>query len=251
MTNGKLTGWLKLFRIVNLPTVPGDVFVGAAACAAACGGGNVRAAFAAAAASCFVYLFGLADNDVVGAATDGPRRPIPAGEITVGAARVAGGLCLGAALAVGAVANLPPAWWVAAAATALSAALYNRVKLPALMGAARAMNVLCGAAAMRGAEDLASGGWRLFAFAGAASAAWLAYVWAVTAYSDGEDRDEAKRANVGFLVGAIVYLQLSALVAFALAFPAERAMRPLLIAGAVLLAALRISKHAFPKVSAS
>jgi len=48
-----------------------------------------------------------------------------------------------------------------------------------------------------------------------------------------------------------VYLQLLALLALALMFPQAAEMRPLLISGAVLLVALRIFRHAFPKVSAS
>ena len=76
-----VSSWLRFFRVVNLPTVPGDVLVGAAA--ALCWGGcGVASAHAvermalAAVSSCFFYLFGLADNDIVGAATDSGR-PIP------------------------------------------------------------------------------------------------------------------------------------------------------------------------------
>ena len=70
-----VSSWLKLFRVVNLPTVPGDVLVGAAA-TLAWGGCGIASAHAverialAALASVFFYLFGLADNDIVGAAKD-------------------------------------------------------------------------------------------------------------------------------------------------------------------------------------
>ena len=52
----------------------------------------------------------------------------------------------------------------------------------------------------------------------------------------------------GLLVGGIVYLQLTALIVLALRDP--RAM-PLMVAGAVLLVLLRLSKKVFPEVSAS
>ena len=53
------------------------------------------------------------------------------------------------------------------------------------------------------------------------------------------------------LVGGIVYLQLTALIVLTLEFPQVAAMRPLLVAGAVLLVLLRLFKKAFPEVSAS
>ena len=55
--------------------------------------------------------------------------------------------------------------------------------------------------------------------------------------------DATKKRRVGFLVGAVVYLQLTALLVFG--------VRPLLIAGAVLLVALRLMKRLLPRVSAS
>ena len=80
-----LHNWLKFFRVVNLPTVPGDVLVGAAAatwCVRASLSAQELASVAlAVAASCCIYMFGLADNDIVGAATD-KDRPIPDGEIS-------------------------------------------------------------------------------------------------------------------------------------------------------------------------
>ena len=72
---------------------------------------------------------------------------------------------------------------------------------------------------------------------------WTGYIAAVTKYSEGEEADEAKRRRVGFLIGAIVYLQLIALIVFP--------VKPFLIAGAVLLIALRLMKRLLPEVSAS
>ena len=82
----RVLAWLRLFRVVNLPTVPGDVFVGAALMSFF----SWRAMSGLAAAACasvFLYMFGLADNDIVGAKGDSGR-PIPDGEITLGAARL-------------------------------------------------------------------------------------------------------------------------------------------------------------------
>ena len=77
------------------------------------------------------------------------------------------------------------------------------------------------------------------------------YIWAVTWYSKGEENDPAKKRRVGLLVGGIVYLQLTALILLTHEFPQVAAMRPLLVAGAVLLVLLRLFKKAFPEVSAS
>ena len=96
--------WLKLFRVVNLPTVPGDVLVGAAlvlpACAVVHAQDLVRVALVAV-ASCLLYMFGLVDNDIVGAATDGGR-PIPDGQISIRAARIARAVCLALGVATSA-----------------------------------------------------------------------------------------------------------------------------------------------------
>ena len=70
----------------------------------------------------------------------------------------------------------------------------------------------------------------------------------MTKYSEGEETQPGRKATVGFLIGALVYLQLVALVAFALQEPSSRG---LLIAGAALLVLLRVLKRALPKVSAS
>ena len=73
----------------------------------------------------------------------------------------------------------------------------------------------------------------------------------MTLYSEGEENDPVKKRRVGLLVGGIVYLQLTALIVLTLEFPQVAAMRPLLVAGAVLLVLLRLFKKVFPEVSAS
>ena len=65
------------------------------------------------------------------------------------------------------------------------------------------------------------------------------------------ENDPDKKRRVGVLVGGIVYLQLTALLVLTLMFPQVAVMRPLLIAGAVMLILLRLFKTVLPKVSAS
>ena len=262
--------WLKLFRVVNLPTVPGDVLVGAAAalcwggCAGAsgCGVASVQAMeriALAAVSSVFLYLFGLADNDIVGAETDWGR-PIPDGEISLPVARIARMLCL----VLGVAASASVAFFSSdgrfmfaicqvfvALALVVAILSYNRTKRPLLMGLCRGINVGLGAAALfpllmwilvfvRAPLHACS--------VAAVVVVWTVYIAAVTKYSEGEELDPARRRRVGMLVGGIVYLQLVALIVFTLINPA---LKPLLIAGAVLLILLRVMRRAFPKVSSS
>ena len=245
-----LMPWLRLFRVVNLPTVPGDVLVGAAlamwsvGCTSASPQDFARVALAAA-ASCCLYMFGLVDNDIVGAATD-KGRPIPDGQVSMTAARIARGFCLFAALVVAALANLPCWWWAVALALTFSIVVYNRTKMSFFMGLCRALNVVCGAVSTK---IVYCQGDRMLVYPVAVVASmWLFYIWAVTRYSDGEEMDPAKRRMVGMFVGGIVYLQLLALIVITIL---DASAKPLLIAGAVLLVVLRVAKRTFPEVSAS
>lgn len=239
--------WLRFFRIVNIPTAPGDVLVGAAAVAAACGPQFrlplVDVALAGG-ASVFLYMFGLADNDIVGAKTD-TDRPIPRGEISLRAACATRASCAVLAIACAAFASFRTL--AAAVLCALVAVAYNRTKSCVLMGLCRGMNVLLGSAAVLTVPflDAPLALWTILA---AVAIVWTLYIAGVTRYSEGEECDIARKRRVGVLVGAIVYLQLAVLVAFALARPVTM---PLLVVGAVLLALLRLSKTAFRGVSAS
>ena len=240
-----LKAWLRFFRVVNLPTVPGDVLVGAAVVSFRSGQESASPLVAACVASVFLYMFGLADNDIVGVKTDAGR-PIPDGQISMRVARIARGFCLFGALIVGALANLPPAWWIAAFVLALAIVVYNRTKWCILMGLCRGLNVLCGgAAAFQSCASLASGQETAspLLWLGVCAAVWTVYIAAVTKYSEGEEMDAAKKRRVGFLIGAIVYLQLIAL----LVFP----VKSFLVVGAVLLIVLRLMKRFLPEVSAS
>jgi len=234
---GALRAWLELFRVVNLPTVPGDVLVGLSAVLSQGGGAMATpvAIVAAALASVLIYMFGLVDNDIIGAKTD-VGRPIADGRISLRAARIARGLCLFAAMILGAVANLPPEWWIVAFLLAVAVVVYNRTKWCLVMGLCRGLDVLAGAAVlgMRGVRSIDA----IFA-----AVVWTLYIAGVTWYSEGEENDPARKQRVGWLVGGIVYLQLMAL----LFFP----VKPLLIAGAILLVVLRLMRRMLPKVSAS
>lgn len=239
----EVKSWAKLFRVVNIPTVPGDVLAGAAVfVASGAATAPLTTAFAASAASVFIYMFGLADNDIVGAATDAGR-PIPDGEISLRAARIAAFACLGCAAASGWMAHLPAPWWIVAAVLTACVAIYNRTKWWWAMGLCRGLNVICGGAAIAGAAFCHSGELRPRLFLLAVAAVWTLYIAGVTKYSEGEEGDPAKKRRVGMLIGALIYLQLTAL----LIFP----VKAFLIAGATLLVLLRIVKHTFPKVSAS
>ena len=243
--------WLRFFRVVNLPTVPGDVFVGAAAAmagAAIDGGGAVATqVWWAAGASVFLYMFGLAQNDIMGAKSD-KGRPIPDGEISMDSALAAATACIGGALFCAYMGGLfagglsrSDSWLRYASSLLVSITLYNQFKKWWLMGACRGLNVMLGAAAVGGV------GMRPMLVA----VLWWLYISLVTLYSEGEEADPGKKRRVGMLVGGIVYLQLAALIALTLAFPQVAAVRTLLIAGAGMLILMRFFKRIFPEVSAS
>ena len=247
-----LKAWLRFFRVVNLPTVPGDVLVGAAVVIASVPSGvisrlpsgewvrpadDLTTVAWAALASVFAYLFGLALNDVLGAKTD-RGRPIPEGLISLRSAKIAGCVCLFAVPVIGFAARLPHYWWSWCGLLVGMIILYNRTKWWWAMGLCRACNVLCGAAVLWPRWSTHDN-FRSFAVA----AFWWLYVSLVTLYSEGEETDPAKKRRVGFLIGAIVYLQLIALLIFR--------VDPLLLTGAGLLVVLRLMKRFLPEVSAS
>jgi len=247
----RVLAWLRLFRVVNLPTVPGDVLVGAASAAISLPPDfSMLRVAGASLASVFLYMYGLVDNDIVGAKSD-RGRPIPDGQISIPAARIAKLHCFMATIFSGFAFDLHPLWWLFAFALLVSIQLYNRTKISLFMGVCRGLNVLCGYGAAALPLIGHSHGFEALRAPAGLACAWTLYITVVTWYSKGEEDDPVKKGFVGQLVGAIVYLQLLALLALALMFPQAAEMRPLLISGAVLLVALRIFRHAFPKVSAS
>ena len=246
-----LKSWLKFFRVVNLPTVPGDIWVGAVAYwwSEGVAWDSGIPLFNATIAGVLLYMFGLADNDIVGANTD-RGRPVSDGAISMMAARIARAVCLVAAIAVGlapdpiARMSLSGVWWVVAFGLLLAIVAYNRTKKWDLMGVCRGLNLLCGAAAIHGSPfhmHLEPGAFCWWPIA-AVAAIWTVYIAAVTKYSEGEEMDAAKKRRVGFLVGAIVYLQIIALLVF---------QSGIVVLVGVLLVMMRLMKRLLPEVSAS
>lgn len=233
-----IRAWFKFFRIVNLPTVPGDALVGAAVC----GAFGWRPALV----SVLMYLFGLAQNDILGAKTDAGR-PIPEGKISLRAAKDAAACCwIGAAVlaTVLGASGMPFSAWIYIGVMTVLISAYNVTKRPILMGLCRGCGVLFGAAW----AGIPSAGWILPVVL---AAVWTAYIAGVTKYSEGEELDEGRRRTVGFLIGALVYLQLITLIILYLIRPECPALRLALLTGAALLVLLRLLKHALPEVSAS
>ena len=151
-----MKAWLRLFRVVNLPTVPGDVLVGAAAaltvgrhsefsgldyvwCARL-----LAPVWWAAGASVLLYMFGLVQNDIMGAKTD-KDRPIPNGEISMDSAWAAATVCIAAAFGCAYIGGLFDGDWTGrfcwpwcAIALVVAITVYNRSKAWWMMGFCRA-----------------------------------------------------------------------------------------------------------------
>lgn len=247
--------WLRFFRIVNLPTVPGDVLVGASvvtAVSSACGARPPSAAALGAAClvSVLMYMFGLAQNDILGAKTD-VGRPIPEGLISLGQAKTACALCW---VFAGLISSYPwgrmplYAWAYLSVMTGLVSA-YNVTKRPLLMGLCRGVNLMLGAAVALSALEGAVLSRPLWVATGL-GVLWTAYIAAVTKYSEGEEADAAKKRCVGLLIGALVYLQLIVLIVAYLHAPGVLT-RGALLGGAAMLIVLRFLKRILPEVSAS
>ena len=206
------TRWLRLFRLPNLPTAPGDAAAGAALAASAAGL-DVRpaAVVAASAAALLLYMYGLVDNDIAGLERDrtaAPERPLPSGAISLRAAKAARAVCWGLAFLAGAAAGLPPAWWLGAGILLVAVLAYNRLKGVWLMGLCRALSVVCGAAAVM--PRAAS--WREWPIAVLVVMAlgWTAYVAAITKLSEGEEKVSEGLGNRRYLLGLAAFVALPA-----------------------------------------
>jgi 4-hydroxybenzoate polyprenyltransferase len=197
--------WLQLVRLPNLLTVPGDPIAGyLLAKAAGFPGEDTRftllaglsidspwaAAGMAAAIALFVYMAGLVDNDVADLTEDRserPGRPLPSGQISLRAARIAFGLLAFAGLILAVASGLSSL--VVAACLLTAVLVYNHaakripVVGPLLMGSCRALSLLLGAAAA---------GWRAeLSLPVLVPAVVLGlYVASVTAIAAGETRSE-------------------------------------------------------------
>lgn len=158
--NESLKSWLRLIRLPNLLTVPGDVLAGFfLAGGASCAGGAGRLGYVLGAALT-LYIVGLLLNDVFDRDVDAkerPDRPIPSGAVPVRAAvLVAIAAALSALnLAVGAGGSWRSGPFAAAVLLLIVIVAYDcplRRRLPVaglgLMGLCRALDVFLGATAV-------------------------------------------------------------------------------------------------------
>lgn len=235
----KFTALLKLFRLPNLPTAPGDALAGAAfVFCAACQSSSeylsslndfsvMLAIIGSAFAALFFYMFGLADNDIVGVKEDienNSPRPIPQGELTLFEAKLARAICLMLAVATGAVARLPWQWWLGGVGVFACVWFYNRFKGKCktvgllAMGLCRSMSLLAGALAIYGVL-LRLGStfpfpWEiLFLMLG-----WTGYIAAVTYLAYDEHNAKTGLGLHYYLIGLIALAPIAGVIRFGAAF---------------------------------
>ena len=225
--------WLRFFRVPNLPTAPGDALVGAAFMMPA-GGSTLPQAFAACVGVLFLYMYGLADNDLADAVKDAensPDRPIPHGEISPKAATAAMFGCL---LAANFLPNwivwyfrpserLPLSWNVVMVLLVCCIYAYNRLKRAWLMGGCRGLSVVCGGMAAwvpdlhPYTQFLLPVSWHLLASLFMVAAGWGVYIMSVTKLSEGEERPSEGLGNRRYLLGLSAFLPLLGFVPIACA----------------------------------
>ena len=225
--------WLRFFRVPNLPTAPGDALVGAAFMMPA-GDATLPQALAAGVGVLFLYMYGLADNDLVGSSTDAvnaPDRPIPRGEISRTAAMTALFVCLLAAcllpnvivMSIRPGAQMPLAWSMSTVALVSCIYAYNRLKGTWLMGACRGLSVICGGLAAWVPDlhpytrRLLPVSWYLLASLVVVAAGWAAYVASGTKLSEGEERPSEGLGNRRYLLGLSAFTPLLGFVPIACA----------------------------------
>lgn len=202
----------ELVRLPAVLSVPGDVFLGAAASGRA--GEVPRAAGLAAASSC-MYLAGMALNDYADREVDArerPGRPIPSGRVTPGfALGLAGGLTaagVAVAVAVDGVRALKVAAPLAASVWAYDLALKRTAAGVPGMSACRSLDVLMGAGPRGTRRALPAAG----------------VVGAHTAVVTGVSRRETEGATTGIARGALA--ATAAVAAAAAAVAARRSRSP-------------------------
>ena len=219
-----MADWLRFFRVVNLPAVPGDVLVGAVAVFSGVGVIMDYSAplYNASLASICIYLFGVADSAIVLGSAGACERSASEGGISLRSARFARFACLAAVIAFGGCPDpvfsgcrLPLAWWFAAVGLLAAIAACNRTRWWGLMGLCRGLNALCGGLAAW--PCLAACGFDMsrsrLALA-AVIAVWALCVAVAVRCCGGGPTDAAKRRGGRFLAEAMICLQLGALVWF-------------------------------------
>lgn len=146
---GRIRAWAELLRLPAVFTVPGDALAGGAAAGRR---PDRRTALVIGASVC-LYEAGMALNDWADREVDAverPRRPLPSGRIRPAAALAAAGGLTAAGLALAAAAgrrSLAVSAALAATVWAYDLRLKNTPAGPVAMGAARALDLLLGAAA--------------------------------------------------------------------------------------------------------
>ncbi|MEU0231343.1 MULTISPECIES: SCO3242 family prenyltransferase [unclassified Streptomyces] len=215
-----LRAWSELLRVSALPSVPGDALAGAAAAGTRPGRGT---AWAVGSSLC-LYEAGMALNDWADRyedAAERPHRPVPSGRVSPGAALGAAGALTAAGLVLAARAGRPPlavATVLAATVWAYDLRLKHTAAGPAVMGAARGLDLLLGAtatvSAARGGAGLrhpAAPSPTAFPLPALPSAAVLAaHTYAVTAVSRHEVHGGSTSAPLGALAAAAVLGALTA-----------------------------------------
>ncbi len=149
LPSSSFSDWLRLLRVPNLLTVPGDPVAGYLLAAGAAAAPDARLGWVAASGLCF-YAGGLVMNDWSDREVDRrerPDRPIASGRIAPGRAQAVFSACFLAGLAASAAAGRGPlvvALLLLAAITAYN--LLHRAGPPAvaLMGACRGFSVMLG-----------------------------------------------------------------------------------------------------------
>lgn len=195
-----------LLRLPAVLSVPGDVFLGAAT------SGKKRSpaeTAGLAAASCCLYLAGMALNDYADREVDAverPKRPIPSGRVEPGfALGLAGGLTaagLGLATAAGGRRSLGVALPLAATVWAYDLALKETPLGPATMGAARFLDVLMGAGSLNARTTLPAAG------------VVGGHIFLITTVSRQEARGGTRPLALGALAGSAAVTAAAARVSF-------------------------------------
>ena len=214
------SAWLRLLRLPNLLTVPGDVCAGFLLAPAA-NGGDWAQLLLAIPAGVLLYAAGLVLNDLFDYAEDlreRPDRPLPANQISREAAAAAALVFLWIAAFLAAFFDaLPVALPLILCIIAYDVGLKRRPWLgPAFMGACRAGNLLLGAAAATDGLPATPGPWIGALVLGL-------YVAAVTRLARREMEPGTKfpPARIGRLLRLLIPLQALLGVAAVHRFPAN------------------------------
>ena len=229
-TTDSLLAYAQLLRLPNVFTVVADVLMAGLVCGAIT---HAPGRFAlAAAASCLLYLAGMASNDVFDRAEDAkarPSRPIPSGRVSLHSATTLTVLLtiVGVICGVLADGNL---WWLGGLVVAIfayNASLKHTAVGPIAMGLCRLLHLLF---VFSLAPDFpAAVGWHVAGVVGV-------YIAGVTLFARTEEfasrpRDLAAAAAVMLLaVGAVLLLPLHEVPT-----PANRALPYLVVAYGVAL----------------